>query len=108
MREKEFAQLYRVMLMNHLFRELMNDVDVLPFVYSIDLDEYDSDKPFSISLLDYSSSMKEYEALLMELERLIEEYGFTYPANQIFLWQIMEVIDVSNLNRGIYEFKSNV
>ena len=108
MHERDFAQMYRVVLLNHLFKsliapELRNTVPV-KLVYSDDLDEYDPDKTFAETIADFSNSNKEYEWLLIEFENLIEKYGFKCRVNHIFVWQLMEVIDIAELNDGLYEF----
>lgn len=109
MKDNDFAKMYQVILLNHLFKSLivpeLRMICPANLIFSIDLDDYDPDKTFAEIILDFVSSNKEYEMLIIEFERLIESYGFKCRANHIFVWQLMEVIDISDLNDGLYEFK---
>ena len=109
MLEDDFALMYEVVLLNHLFKSLIPDLmrNVCPvhLIYSSDLDKYDPDKTFAETIFEFVSSNKEYELLMIEFEKLIESYGFKCRANHIFVWQLIEVIDISDLNEGLYEFQ---
>ena len=109
MQEKDFALIYEVVLLNHLFKQLtpeeMRSVCKQELIFSSNLDPYDQDKTVAELILDFSDSNREYEMLMIEFEYLIEKYGFKSKANHVFLYQLIEVIDIKELNDGIYEFE---
>lgn len=109
MKEKDFALVYGVVLLNHLFKQLipeeMRSVYKQGLIFSSNLDIYDNDKTVAELIFCFSLSNREYEMLMTEFEYLIEKYGFKSKANHIFLYQLIEVIDIKELNDGIYEFE---
>ena len=102
--EKDFALMYEVVLLNHLFKSITEDSCFKNLVFSSMLSEYDPDKTVAELVFDFSSSHKEYEMVMISFEYLIERYGFKSKANYILPGQLMEVIDIKDLNNGVYEF----
>ena len=109
MKEKDFALVYEVVLLNHLFKQLipeeMRSVYKQDLIFSSNLDQYDHDKTVAELIFYFSDSNSEYEILMIEFEYLIKKYGFKSKANHVFLYQLIEVIDIKELNDGIYEFE---